>query len=46
MLEARLAKLRQKKIKKSKEDGTEEENRGISCLKLFLQGNLRSLGVH
>ncbi|EGV97719.1 coiled-coil domain-containing protein 174 [Cricetulus griseus] len=27
MLEARLAKLRQKKIKKSKEDGTEEENR-------------------
>ncbi|KAM7335229.1 hypothetical protein ACRRTK_005706 [Alexandromys fortis] len=28
MLEARLAKLRQKKIKKSKEDGTEEENRG------------------
>ncbi|XP_028628885.1 coiled-coil domain-containing protein 174 isoform X2 [Grammomys surdaster] len=27
MLEARLAKLRQKKIKKSKEDGTEEESR-------------------
>ncbi|CAO2605952.1 Coiled-coil domain-containing protein 174 [Lemmus lemmus] len=35
MLEARLAKLRQKKIKKSKEDGTEEENRGISCLKFL-----------
>lgn len=27
MLEARLAKLRQKKMKKSKEDGAEEENR-------------------
>lgn len=35
MLEARLAKLRQKKIKKSKEDGTEEENRGISFLKFL-----------
>lgn len=30
MLEARLAKLRQKKMKKSKEDGAEEENRGIT----------------
>ena len=32
MLEARLAKLRQKKMKKSKEDGAEEENKGISWL--------------
>lgn len=31
MLEARLAKLRQKKMKKSKEDG-EEESRGIFWL--------------
>lgn len=30
MLEARLAKLRQKKMKKSKEDGTEEEKSGTS----------------
>uniref|UniRef100_A0A8C7AR14 Coiled-coil domain containing 174 n=1 Tax=Neovison vison TaxID=452646 RepID=A0A8C7AR14_NEOVI len=29
MLEARLAKLRQKKMKKSKEDGAEEENRDV-----------------
>uniref|UniRef100_A0A8C6QRI8 Coiled-coil domain containing 174 n=1 Tax=Nannospalax galili TaxID=1026970 RepID=A0A8C6QRI8_NANGA len=29
VLEARLAKLRQKKMKKSKEDGTEEENRDV-----------------
>lgn len=32
MLEARLAKLRQKKMKTSKEDGAEEEVRGISWL--------------
>lgn len=35
MLEARLAKLRQKKMKKSKEDGAEEENTGKSWL-MFL----------
>ncbi|CAH7169423.1 coiled-coil domain-containing protein 174 [Phodopus roborovskii] len=35
MLEARLAKLRQKKIKKSKEDGTEEENRDGDAIELL-----------
>lgn len=32
VLEARLAKLRQKKMKKSEDDGAEEENKGISWL--------------
>ena len=32
ILEARLAKLRQKKMKKSKEGGAEEENRGTLWL--------------
>lgn len=47
MLEARLAKLRQKKMKKSKEDGAEEENRGISwhtCL-TFRRKNFSSIDV-
>ena len=35
MLEARLAKLRQKKMKKSKEDGTEEEGRGTARLRFL-----------
>ncbi|XP_005071223.1 coiled-coil domain-containing protein 174 [Mesocricetus auratus] len=35
MLEARLAKLRQKKIKKSKEDGTEEENKDGDVFELL-----------
>ncbi|KAL1790270.1 coiled-coil domain-containing protein 174 [Sigmodon hispidus] len=35
LLEARLAKLRQKKIKKSKEDGTEEENKEGDIVELL-----------
>lgn len=35
MLEARLAKLRQKKMKKSKDDGTEEEDKGVLWLVLI-----------
>lgn len=47
MLEARLAKLRQKKMKKSKEDGAEEENRGTSwCMCLtFERKNFSSIDV-
>lgn len=47
MLEARLAKLRQKKMKKSKEDGAEEENKGIlwlMCL-TFKRKNFSSIDV-
>lgn len=47
MLEARLAKLRQKKMKKSKEDGAEEENRGISWFMYltFKRKNFSSIDV-
>lgn len=47
MLEARLAKLRQKKMKTSKEDGTEEEKRGMSWLMFlnFKRKDLSSIDV-
>lgn len=43
MLEARLAKLRQKKMKKSKEDGTQEESR--EEMELFLSPQSQSLSL-
>lgn len=45
MLEARLAKLRQKKMKKSKEDGAEEESGGISWL-VFLNFKRKNSKFH
>lgn len=47
MLEARLAKLRQKKMKISKDDGAEEESKGMSWLMLinFKRKNFSSTDV-
>lgn len=46
MLEARLAKLRQKKMKISKDDGAEEESKGMSWLMLnFRRKSFSSIDV-